>query len=538
MSAEHEKITLSRQDLEQRLWHHDATHLGFAMTPLFQSFMAPALAQALNDLIPEGKEGPGFETRVYHGYIYVASPPGQGKGPTVPSEAMKEEFANIRPRFDRIIAEEILPQYEAIERMAEAIQTPEQAASALETLNEMYVSIWKWHMRIVRPAFSAQEMFEALYLERFPDKRAVDAHELLAGLSNKFVETDRELARLATRARRSPEVRAAILQKDAWQALQEEPKAREFLEELCTFTHVYGWRVGASHDFYERTWIEDPSPALAVIRQFMESGYDFDAEWAATVRHRQAALKDALASLANADDRARFEEAYQFASQARPLDEDHHFYIDAMLPAKCRGLLLRVAEILVGQGAIAQSQEVFFLYRQEVIELLRGSSAIAASQVADQRYQEYRWYREETPSESLGQAPQEQANSEAPSEASQAAGTLRGLSASAGSWQGTARVLHGPEDFSKLQSGDVLIARTTTPVWSSLFAVAGAVVTDAGGILSHAATVAREYRVPCVVATKTATRVICDGDQVLVDGDQGFVQMMGSTDRGSEVGIG
>ena len=71
--------------------------------------------------------------------------------------------------------------------------------------------------------------------------------------------------------------------------------------------------------------------------------------------------------------------------------------------------------------------------------------------------------------------------------------TLKGVAASAGSVTGTARVLFGPEDFERMQAGDILVAVTTTPAWTPLFTMASAVVTDIGGPLSHSSIVAREY---------------------------------------------
>ncbi len=77
----------------------------------------------------------------------------------------------------------------------------------------------------------------------------------------------------------------------------------------------------------------------------------------------------------------------------------------------------------------------------------------------------------------------------------------------------------------KLRKGDVLVAETTAPPWTPLFATASAVVTDTGGILSHCAVVAREYRIPAVVGTGRATAAICDGQILEVDGDAGLVRI-------------
>jgi pyruvate,water dikinase len=83
----------------------------------------------------------------------------------------------------------------------------------------------------------------------------------------------------------------------------------------------------------------------------------------------------------------------------------------------------------------------------------------------------------------------------------------------------------GPDDFHRLQSGDILVAPWTTPVWTPLFAIAGGLITEVGGILSHGAIVAREYGIPAVMAVAGATRSLHDGQQLTVDGAKGTVHL-------------
>lgn len=104
---------------------------------------------------------------------------------------------------------------------------------------------------------------------------------------------------------------------------------------------------------------------------------------------------------------------------------------------------------------------------------------------------------------------------------------LAGIAASRGIYRGQARVVTTPADFGRLVQGDVLVAPMTTPAYNVVLPLLGAVVTDTGGVLSHAAIVAREYRIPAVVATGTATTSITDGCIVTVDGDRGLVTIEG-----------
>jgi pyruvate,water dikinase len=103
---------------------------------------------------------------------------------------------------------------------------------------------------------------------------------------------------------------------------------------------------------------------------------------------------------------------------------------------------------------------------------------------------------------------------------------LRGTAGSSGTVRGPAKVVRSLAEAGKLQPGDILVAETTAPPWTPLFATAAAVVTDVGGVLSHCAVVAREYRIPTVVGTGRATATIQDGQTIEVDGDAGVVRIV------------
>ena len=104
---------------------------------------------------------------------------------------------------------------------------------------------------------------------------------------------------------------------------------------------------------------------------------------------------------------------------------------------------------------------------------------------------------------------------------------LRGLAASHGVYEGPARLIAGPAEFGRIVKGDVLVTQSTTEAFNILLPLLGAIVTDAGGLLSHSAIVAREYGIPGVVGTREATDRIKDGARVRVDGDKGEVTVLG-----------
>jgi pyruvate,water dikinase len=100
------------------------------------------------------------------------------------------------------------------------------------------------------------------------------------------------------------------------------------------------------------------------------------------------------------------------------------------------------------------------------------------------------------------------------------------MAASPGVAEGIARIVSGPDDLDQLQPGEVLIARITAPSWGPVFGRIGATVTDIGGMMSHAAIVCREYGLPAVTGTGSATAAIKTGQRVRVDGSNGTVTIL------------
>ncbi len=109
--------------------------------------------------------------------------------------------------------------------------------------------------------------------------------------------------------------------------------------------------------------------------------------------------------------------------------------------------------------------------------------------------------------------------------------SLSGQAAAGGVATGPVCVVHGPHEFSKLRKGDVLVAPFTAPVWTPLFRLASAVVTEIGGAGGHAAIVAREYGIPALVAVPRATTLLCDGQRVRVDADRETVSIVGAAQK-------
>jgi len=103
---------------------------------------------------------------------------------------------------------------------------------------------------------------------------------------------------------------------------------------------------------------------------------------------------------------------------------------------------------------------------------------------------------------------------------------INGIAASPGDVTGRARLVLKPSDMARVQTGEVLITRATSPAYNALLPLIRGVVTDRGGSLSHAAVVAREYGIPAVVGCGNATELIPDGATVRIDGTTGTVHLV------------
>jgi phosphoenolpyruvate synthase/pyruvate phosphate dikinase len=104
-------------------------------------------------------------------------------------------------------------------------------------------------------------------------------------------------------------------------------------------------------------------------------------------------------------------------------------------------------------------------------------------------------------------------------------GAMIGHPASTGRATGPVRIVRGPQDFAAFSDGDVLVAKTTAPAWTPVFARAAAVVTDSGSLAAHTSLVAREYGIPAVVGTGDATHRLLTGQIITVDGTAGTVRL-------------
>ncbi|WP_205698869.1 PEP-utilizing enzyme [Conexibacter sp. SYSU D00693] len=189
-----------------------------------------------------------------------------------------------------------------------------------------------------------------------------------------------------------------------------------------------------------------------------------------------------------------------------------------------RAAARRAGALLEADGVLAAADDVFLLTGEE----LCGALPDGVREVVEHRRQRRAAHQRVEPASSSWAGLPELVPVAAPGAGGGAdggSGVVRGTGVSAGVVEGVARVVTDPS-FEDVEPDEVLVARTTDPSWSSIMFVSSALVVDLGGALSHAAVVARELGVPCVVGTGNGTSVLATGDRVRVDGTAGTVEVL------------
>jgi pyruvate,water dikinase len=183
-----------------------------------------------------------------------------------------------------------------------------------------------------------------------------------------------------------------------------------------------------------------------------------------------------------------------------------------------RRLILEAAHRLVASGHIQVPEDIELFTHHEVEATLQGHEPVPPIEL-ERRRAAHRQALAGAPLPEFFRGRPGVAEADLPADAE----VLEGWAASPGSVRGTARVLAKVADGGALEPGDILVARSTDPSWTPLFMIAGGVVLEEGGPLSHAAIVAREFGLPAVLKVRGATQVITDGEQITVNGTSGTV---------------
>jgi pyruvate,water dikinase len=518
-------------------WFRDAMHFPAPVTPLTGAFLLeclePGVAAACATLASPLRtlRHTSFRGWIYNSPVPAGAPEEMEALVAAHMPVMGDHMDNLRSRWDAEYLPELLRLTDEIDALDVTGDAP-SAAAALERLVAINRDIWRIHFLIVFPKLAAGERFSGVYTDVTGTADEMEPYRCLQGIPNKSIETDRALWDLARQARGVPAVADALAAgtpAEALAALDREPEGRAWKERFEAFLAEYGRRAQAL-DLSAPTWQEEPSFAVENLRRYLAA----DAADPEGQRERLRAEADELAAAARAriadpGMREGFDAVLEVARQAWPLEEDHAFYIDQRsLAGATRMACLRIGARLVGEGRLDALDDVWFCTFDDLRAGLAGSDLTVVAREARRRYAE----------DSLLDAPPfvgVPPDPSAPADPGlskffgrpgppEVEGTvLRGSAGSRGRVEGVARVVRSLQELHRVQPGEILVCRSTTPPWTPIFASIAGLVTDTGGVLAHGAIVAREYAIPAVMGTKIGTQIIADGQRITVDGDAGEV---------------
>jgi len=559
-------------------WEKDTSHFSEPLTPIAETMWVPPLEAAFRDVADTfGLLIDGMEFRCFGGELYSHAIPPGGKEGAAPPWWVMGLVARLVPSLRRKLraasdaVESGLPSTtidrweeewkpELVERIAElrAVELRRlddaELAAHLERLSELFTDAHRIHFMLFVPYLMGVRPFVDA-ADELLGWTTSEALGLLDGLSEASSAPTRDLRAIAATAAAHPEGRAVLADWDGT-PLEQVLDTLDDVGATVTAAGVrahfdrFGCRVTA-FDPGLPTIDERPGIVLGLLRDLVGSAEATDilGDLARRRSEAEAAMSSAIERRGLArNDVARLNDTLATARRVWPVREDNLPYTDAMPAGLVRTAMMEIGRRLVETKVLQRADDACWLEYHEVRTLLRSGSVDGAETPIERvvrRRAERAWVRTHPGPVTLGAPPEDPPDLRALPEAVRLTtgavlwaieqefshegdeetvpGALAGTAASPGRYTGPVRIVRSDRDFGSIRPGDVLVCPITTPAWSLNFGRIGALVTDAGGVLSHAAIVAREHRIPAVVATGGATSTLTDGQLVTVDGTHGTV---------------
>jgi len=539
-------VTWATPDEQRLFWTQDRMHAPEPVGPLDSAIWILAYG-GINAAASRYELPIRAHCRCVNSYVYMAV------APAVPPDQMEaqgqrgdQRLKDAMGRLDALWNDEWLPEIKSHLAWWAAFDLRAASTSSLvahlqETKTRLE-RIWQLHFQIVFPVYMAMSQFDELYRDLFGRDKAFDAFKMLQGFDNKTLQAGQALAALARKARADSELQSVFQRTEpaaVMKTLAATSQGRAFQSDLREYLELYGQR-GDKWGVGYRSWIEDPTPVFRMLKDYIAApDSTSDLDQATLGAERDRAISAANERLKGYPEPVREEFAFllKAAQTGSLLSEDHGFWIDFCAMYRARCVFMEFGRRLANAGTLADAEDVFYLTIDELLDIdgLTQQPASPRAAIQERKAELDRCRRLMAPpvlGTDFGPPPDSPINRflakffGGPPPASDVPNVLKGYAGAPGKVTGTARVIRSLDEAGRLQRGDILVTDTTAPPWTPLFATAGGIVTDTGGILSHCAVVAREYRIPAVVGTARATAMIRDGDLIEVDGDAGTIRMM------------
>jgi pyruvate,water dikinase len=570
----------NREDEESTLWFWDSMHHMEPLPP-FDTISHEAWGVGLGEFSSRIFPVPpayGIDQRILNGYLYIR-PIGVTDVDWIGTRAelfakragyyyenWDDLFAKWKEKMEalirKVVALEIpvLPRVEDEEIVtgASGVSSGHLLISAYDQLIESIFLAYQYHFEMLNLAYAAYLNLLTFCKEKFPGVQDATIVQMVAGNEILFFRPDDEikaLARLAIELDLHEELKAgADDPRSAIERLASTPNGKQWVERLeAAKDPWFNFSGGTGLYHHERSWVDDltvPWVALTGYIDKLLAGKSIERPTAEILERRELVTSEYRKLLGSDDDREIFDQNVALARLVDPYVEDHNFYIENWFHTIFWNKIREIGDRLVTEGFLDDREDVFFLNRWEVGQAL-FEAVFGWSTGARKKYTPWRdqiveskrilaVLREWTPPPALGPIPDEitepftvllwgittdrikvwlGSDDDDPD-------TLKGVPASPGVREGTARVIRDSSQLSEVIQDEILVCPITAPAWGAIFGKIQAAVSDIGGIMSHAAIVSREYGLPAVVGTGTGTSKIRTGDRIRVDGDTGIVTIL------------
>ena len=539
-------------DEEKRLfWFLDDNHVPFPVSPMYFSlhgWWGPTCDYLFRRF--DVDTGLHWHGKVINGYLYTAIEP---RAPKDAAEArayyhwiMPTYATNFLEWWERRYLPEVLRNFEYIDTFDADTATLAELMIHLEEMIDIQERHFRLHWILNWAQFTAMMGFNSTVKALIDD---VD-RDVLAKVNVSRVDRNwdslKALWRLKEEVKASSELRGIFL--ETTQRAELAPKldtfeaGRALLGHVADYAKEFGYKAVYTHEYVYPLYVEDPTPILEQIKSYLASDFDYNTIYDKCIREQDAAIASLRNQIASksVNDQKRFEEALDLHLRMFPLTPDHHFYFDQGTFARMRVVLLRVGRKLRKERLLDDPEDIMFLEYEQLRRYVGnprnypGRDVIAqakATREASLKIKPRDWVGTvtqanmyEEPYHTMWGYPEKFERAQA---AKPVKGQIVGLGGSAGVVEGHARVVKTPKEFDSVEQGDIMVCIMTNPAWVVVFSKIAGIVTDSGGVLSHSATVAREFMIPAVVGCGSATREIKSGDRIRVDGDKGIVHLVG-----------
>lgn len=326
-----------------------------------------------------------------------------------------------------------------------------------------------------------------------------------------------------------PEVIRYLQQTTEDNFLDELPKfagGKEAKEAISAYLRKYGMRCAGEIDITNTRWSEKPAALIPMIlnniKNFAENASQQKFEQGLQeALEKEQELLHRLHQLPGGKEKA--EQTKQMIRLIRNFMGYREYPKYGMISRYFiyKEALMKEAEQLIQAGVLQEKEDVCYLTFQEFHQVVATHQP--DGQLISKRKDEYKWHEKLTPPRVITSHGEiitgRYKRQDLP------AGALAGLAVSSGVVEGRARVILTMED-AHLEEGDILVTTFTDPSWTPLFISVKGLITEVGGLMTHGAVIAREYSLPAVIGVENATKLIKDGQQIRVNGTEGYVELL------------